>query len=296
MEKKNSNSGNNKLVYIVGGVAFAIIAVLVIFMMSQQKEHNAIKEEMMEEKLILTEEFQDLALDYDSLYSNNDTLNLMLEEEREKITNLIEEIKTIKATNARKIREYKKELTTMRGVMRNFVVQIDSLNRRNVELTEENKKYRKQYNKVQESFKELEKEKDNLATKVEIASKLETKDIVSDGLNPKGKVTRKARSTAKIRVCFTVLKNVTATVGMKTAYVRIMRPDDVLLLHSRDDIFEYEGEDINFSASREFEYGSEDLDVCVYYNADEGELLGGKYTVDLFVDGFNIGTGTFELK
>ncbi|MCT4586181.1 MAG: hypothetical protein N4A71_00010 [Carboxylicivirga sp.] len=293
---KTADKPSSKLVYIIGGISIVIIGVLLILFFSNRSEYKAIVEEMTEEKTILTEEFQNLALDYDSLHSNNDTLNLMLDQEREKITNLIEEIKTIKATNARKIREYKKELSTLRGVMKNFVVQIDSLNRRNEELTQENIQYRKQRDAIKESYKVLEKEKETLNKKVEIASQLETRKIESTGLNSKGKETKKTKSVAKIRTCCTILKNITAQVGMKTAYIRIQRPDDVLLITSKSNLFTYEDEEINYTAKRDFEYGGEDVDVCVYYTAADGELLKGVYTVDIFVDGFNIGTGNFELK
>jgi len=296
MNKNTEKASSSKLIYIIGGVAVVIIGVLLFLFFSNRQEYKAVVEEMTEEKIILTEEFQALALDYDSLYSNNDTLNLMLEQEREKITHLIEEIKTIKATNARKIREYKKELSTLRGVMRNFVVQIDSLNRRNEELTQENIQYRKRADAIAQSYKVLEEEKKTLDKKVEIASQLETRNIEISGLNTKGKETKKAKSVAKIRTCCTVLKNVTAPVGMKTIYVRIQRPDEALLMTSIDNTFNFEDQDINYTAKREFEYGGEDVDVCIYYQAADGELLKGLYTVDVFVDGFNIGTSAFELK
>ncbi len=296
MDKNSSKTSNHKLTYIIAIIAAIVIGGLIFFIVSQKKENDAYKAEMQEEKLILTEEFQSLALDYDSLHSNNDTLNLMLEQEREKITHLIEEIKTIKAANARTIREYKKELSTLRGVMKNFVVQIDSLNRRNEELTKENIKYRKQRDEISQSMKELEKEKESLDKKVEIASQLEARNIEMTGLNSKSKTTKKAKSVAKIRMCCTIQKNVTAPVGIKTVYIRIMRPDDTLLVTSVDNVFTYEEQEINYSAKREFEYGGEDVDVCVYYTAADGELLSGNYLVDVFVDGFNIGTTNFELK
>ncbi len=296
MENNTGKSSSNKAMYIIGAIALVVIAVLLYLFISNKQQYEAVVEEMTEEKIILTEEFQSLALDYDSLHSNNDTLNLQLEQEREKITHLIEEIKTIKATNASKIREYKKELTTLRGVMRQFVVQIDSLNRRNEELVQENRQYRQQHDKITQSYKELEKVKEKLDKKVEIASQLETNNIELKGLNGKGNETRKIKNVAKIRMCCTIEENVTAPVGMKTIYIRIMRPDDVLLITSKSNVFSYEDEEINFSASREFEYGGEDVDVCVFYTVADGELLKGVYVVDVFVDGFNIGTASFELK
>ncbi len=296
MEKEAGKISNNKLLYTIVVIAVVVIVALIYFLVNQKVENDIYKQEMLEEQLLLTEDFQALALDYDSLHSNNDTLNLMLEEEREKITHLIEEIKTIKATNARTIREYKKELMTMRGVMRNFVVQIDSLNRRNEQLTKENIQYRKKHTEIAQSYKELEEVKKTLYKKVEIASQLETLNIETTGLNAKGNQTKKSKNVAKIRMCCTISKNVTTPVGMKTVYIRIIRPDEVLLVSSKDNLFTYEEQKINFTAKREFEYGGEDVDICVFYSAEEGELLAGEYKVDIFVDGFNVGTSSFNFK
>ncbi len=296
MEKEAGKISNNKLLYTIVVIAVVVIVALIYFLVNQKVENDIYKQEMLEEQLLLTEGFQALALDYDSLHSNNDTLNLMLEEEREKITHLIEEIKTIKATNARTIREYKKELMTMRGVMRNFVVQIDSLNRRNEQLTKENIQYRKKHTEIAQSYKELEEVKKTLYKKVEIASQLETLNIETTGLNAKGNQTKKSKNVAKIRMCCTISKNVTTPVGMKTVYIRIIRPDEVLLVSSKDNLFTYEEQKINFTAKREFEYGGEDVDICVFYSAEEGELLAGEYKVDIFVDGFNVGTSSFNFK
>ncbi len=296
MENQTPKTSNNKTIYIISAIALVLIAAVLVLYLNNRKEYQAVVEELTEEKVLLTEEFQTLALDYDSLYSNNDTLNLQLEQEREKISHLIEEIKTIKATNSSKIREYKKELASLRGVMKSFVVQIDSLNQRNQELTQENQQYRNRYNKVQSSFKELEKQKEQLVEKIEIASQLETYNYEIQGLNSKDRSTKKARNVSKIRVCFTIQKNITSPIGEKLIYLRIMRPDEALLVQTLEDKFEYEGEEINFSSSRVIEYGGEELDVCVFYKADEGELLSGTYTADLFADGYNIGTAEFELK
>jgi myosin heavy subunit len=253
-------------------------------------------EEMTKEKQILTEEYQELALGYDSLQSTNDTINLMLEKEREKVEHLIEEIKTIKATNASRIRELRNELTTLRGVLRSYIVQIDSLNRLNEELKKENKEYQQRYSKIRDSYKQLEVVKSELENKVEIASRLETTNMRATGLNTRGQKTRRVNRIDKIEVCFTVKKNITAPVGIKPFYLRLERPDGQLLLHSRDDLFPFEGEEIHYSAMRNIEYGGEEIDVCIYYDADMGELIPGEYIADIFADGANIGRFTFELR
>jgi predicted nucleic acid-binding Zn-ribbon protein len=296
MEQQIKSGISNKTIVIILVIAAALLALVTYMYFSNKKQMEGMVEQMTIEKTELTREFQNLALDYDSLQTNNDTINVLLTKERERISQLIEEIKTIKATNAAKIREYQKELTSLRSVMRNFVVQIDSLNSRNQELTAENKEVKNQMTRIKDSYQVLEKEKQTLAQKVEIASKLETRNIRVTGLNSKDKEVNKALRVQKIKVCFVVLKNITAPVGDKVVYLRIMRPDNALLMHSVDDVFTYEGSKINYSAKRTVEYGGKDVDVCIFYEAMEGELMAGFYTVDLFMDGQNVGTATFELK
>lgn len=296
MEGATQNNRNNKLLYIVLSIAATLLLLITGLYFIQNRQMNEIVSNLNEEKTILTEEYQKLILNYDSLQSDNDTINLLLEREREKIAHLIEEIKTIKATNTAKIREYQKELTTLRGVLRSYVIQIDSLNARNQELTKENIEYQRRYTQIQSSFKQLEVEKASLAQKVSIASQLDVTNIMAEGLNASGRKTDRSSRTAKIRLCFTVLRNVTAPVGMKTFYLRIERPDGQLLMHSKSDVFKYEGADINYSAVRSIEYGGEEIDVCIFYDADTGELTPGKYVADIFADGFHIGNHPFTLK
>ena len=146
------SSKNKKTLYIVIAIAGILLLIVSGLYLMQNREMNEIVTNLTEEKTILTEEYQNLIMNYDSLQSDNDTINLLLEREREKISHLIEEIKTIKATNTAKIREFQKELNTLRGVLRNYIVQIDSLNARNQELTKENIEYQRRYTQIASSF------------------------------------------------------------------------------------------------------------------------------------------------
>ncbi|SMO66150.1 hypothetical protein SAMN06265379_104162 [Saccharicrinis carchari] len=297
-----NNTENNKphklhrTTLIIGAVSLALIVILGILYFKNRSEMKVLVDEMVQEKEMLTYEFENLALDYDSLQTSSDTLNTMLEREREKISHLIEEIQTIKATNASKIREYKKELTSLRRVMKNYIVQIDSLNQSNKALQEENQQYKKKVTTMQSTYSKLEVVKETLQEKVEIASKLETFNMEAEGLNSKGRSTRRTSRISKIRICFSIQKNITAKVGEKNIYLRILRPDGALLYHSKDDLFEHENQKINYSAMRTIEYGGQELDVCLYYQVDAGELTGGEYIADVFADGRNIGTLHFNLN
>ncbi len=294
--QETNNTKTQKPLFIALGITALLLIVIAVLYISQSVEMKEVVEEMTVEKEILTEEYQDLAMGYDSLESQSDTLNSVLKQERQKVEHLIEEIKTIKATNASRMRELRKELSTMRGVLKSYVHQIDSLNRLNEELKLENIEYQQRVSHIQNSYRELEGQKDELQGKVEIASRLETTGIRVKGLNTRGRSTRRINRIDKIEVCFTVLKNLTAPIGIKPFYVRIERPDGQLLLHSREDIFKFEDSEINYSAMREVEYGGEETEICIYYNVDMGELMPGEYTADIFADGANIGRFKFLLN
>ncbi|MBN2165669.1 MAG: hypothetical protein JW717_05280 [Marinilabiliaceae bacterium] len=295
MPQETKTTNHKTLYFLLIGLIIVLIGA-VIFLFHSKESSEVVIDEMVIEKELLARDFQELALEYDSIYTSNDTLNRLLTEERERIVQLIEEIRTIKSANAAKINEYKKELSSLRNVMKSFVVQIDSLNARNQELTEENIVVKTRYTKIQDSYKELEEEKKGLVQKVEIASRLEIRNVEITPLNHKGKATSRNTRTSKIKVCFTLLKNLTAPVGEKNIYIRITRPDGELLIKSKEDLFEFENSSISYSAFRTVEYGGEDLDVCVFYNVDEGELTEGTYIVDIFADGNNIGSSNFDMK
>jgi hypothetical protein len=294
MEVKNDKKSN--LPYIILAVVAVLFIAITALYFIQNKQMNEIVTSLNVEKTILTEEYQSLIQNYDSLQSDNDTINVLLEREREKISQLIEEIKTVKATNTAKIREFQKELSSLRGVLKSYVVQIDSLNARNQELTRENVEHKRRYTQIETSFKELEVEKATLAEKVSIASRLDVTNMLAEAMNSNGKKTERSSRTAKIRVCFTVLRNVTSPIGMKTFYLRIERPDGQLLMHSKSDLFNHEGSEIVFSANRNIEYGGDEVDVCIFYDADAGEIIPGKYVADVFADGFHISNTTLTLK
>lgn len=275
------------------GVVTLILAGLLI------KSHSDMQEMVdvfTEEKETLLNDYQDLYLDYDSLRRYDTDLNEKLDQERERVAQLQEELKTVKATNARRIKELQGELTTLRTVMRTFVVQIDSLNQTNIRLTQENNEMKDQVARVKQSYNALQSQNQSLAQQVEIASRLEAKVTSTDGLTNKEKKTTSISKIAKVVVNFIIDKNVSAQVGMKKVYLRLTRPDGQLLMHSKDDLFKYEDSQINFSAMREVEYGGEETTSYIVYKVDSGELMAGTYDIEIFCQGERIAKGSWTIK
>lgn len=238
----------------------------------------------------LETELRNIYNQYDSLKTENDTINKLLDVEQQKIEQLLK----LNADNRYKIHLYEKELETIRKVLKSYVIQIDSLNQANITLRSENVEVRKQLKKVQKESESLTKEKDELTEKVEIASVLSAKNILITGLNDKGKERAKLKGIAKLRVCFTLRENAILPPGEKIVYVRIARPDEVILTAGLN-FFEFEGEQIVYTASREVDYQNTDIDLCIFWTND-GQLIEGTYQVNIFAEGNNIGSISFSLK
>jgi hypothetical protein len=161
----------------------------------------------------------------------------------------------------------------------------------------ENVNVKQQVTEVRTANQQLVEEKKKLEQTVTLAAQLEVSDLKATGINARGREQVKISKIEKIKIDFTLNKNQTAKRGAKNVYIRIQRPDQILLMKSDKDLFKFEGTKIPFSVMREVEYEGNDLPVSIYWdNSNESSLIPGKYTVDVFADERNIGTTTFEVK
>lgn len=274
---------------VITMTVFTILLALKLYI--DTRRHNENVQFIEAEKSKLEGELNFLIVEYDTLKLQNDSLAGQLEIEQEKIRNLLKR----EASSATKIKMYQRELETLRKVMRSYIVQIDSLNTRNLELTEENKQVRRELRQISNEYDDLSKEKDELSTTVKVAQKLSAKNIVCEGLNKNSKPKDKISKIEKLRVCFTVRENSVAEAGRKMIYMTLTRPDDIILSSPDAGMFEYDGESKVYSAKRELEYDNVDIDMCIYWDITE-ELVPGTYFVNLYSEGFEIGTSSLVLK
>ncbi|GHV44454.1 hypothetical protein FACS1894180_5820 [Bacteroidia bacterium] len=254
--------------------------------------------EMMDiEKQRLENEYSNYAYEFQDITPTltNDSLVKLVDEQKIKIQQLLNELKVTKSTDARRIQELKDELATVRRVMQYYVSQIDSLNIQNQRLTIENIEVKQRYAEATQTVEQLSKEKDDLAQVVTRAAIIEMSGFGFTPLNDKGRATKKLAQIANLQFNYTIAKNITAAAGDKTLFLRIVRPDDVLLTkNANSDVFSFEGKLLKFSARKDFEYGNEAVSGTIYYNVDE-MLPAGKYRAEFFLDGNRIGSYSFEI-
>ena len=277
------------LIAIIGGVSF--------FAFHQVKENKEMTELFAIEKEEMENEYTTYATQYDELQVqiNNDSLRQKLENEQLRTQRLLEELRQVKSSNAAEITRLKKELKTVRAVLRSYVMQIDSLNRINEALTTENKEVKKKYSEATRQINTLAKEKKTLNEKVTLAAQLDATNITIQPKNKKGKTAKKAKDVKKIAVSFTLVKNITAQTGERTLYVRIAKPDNEVLSKNESDTFPYENRNLSYSIKKYIEYTGEEQTVTVYWDVEE-YLPAGTYKVYIFADGTMIGQQSFNMN
>ena len=288
------------VIYVIGGALVVIIIALVIMNLSQRNELNEIVEQMTIEKEELQEEYEDLAIQFDGYQQmdiRNDSLQDLLSREQQRVQDLLEELRQTKASNARRIAELKKELATVRMVMKDYVRQIDSLNATNARLTEENIQVRQENMQVKEQNSQLSKVNSQLTETVTRASMLEMISCSVTMLNKSDKKTRMASHARKLQFDFTIAKNITCKPGIKDLYARVMSPEGELIGEDEEKLFAFESGEIPYSMTQQFEYSGEQFTGTCYCPLEEGiQIEKGFYTIDFFCDGNLIGSFPFQLK
>lgn len=279
----------------IGLIAVALILTaglifLVVMYFDQKNKMVEMETVLTQEKDSLANELRLMIKGYDTLRTNNDTLNARLAREKKRIVQLL----AVNASNVQLVKKYRSEISTMREIMKSYIVQIDSLNTRNKILVAENSQIRQQITKVQNTNTELEKVRDQLNEKVEIASVIQAKDIVVAALNKKRKETTRISLLDKLRTCFTLRENPIASAGQKEVFIRVLRPDSLVIATSPDNLFDYKGNKLIFSANRVADYMNQDIEICIYLD-NTGDFIPGNYTVELYLEGIMIGRTNFML-
>lgn len=282
-------------IILIGLLLVAGIAYLSITLSNQKKENKAMQELAELDKKEMENEYQQFANQYSEMKSqiSNDSIVAQLTAEQERTQGLLDELRNVKSTDAAEIARLKRELATVRKVLRSYVIEIDSLNRLNQNLTAENTQIKGQYAEATRQIEGLNNEKASLSEKVAIAAQLDATGISLQGKNKHGKTTNKISKCTALQLNFTISKNVTAGNGTKTIYVRITSPTGSLL--SGGGTFQYENKSLASSMQKTIEYGGQETPVTLFWNVNQA-LMEGTYNVSIFADGNMIGTRSFTFK
>ena len=290
VEQPQKKSAPIAMIFTTVILAAALIFLVVMYF-DQKNNMVEIETVLTQEKDSLANELRLMVHGYDTLKTDNDTLMANLQRERERIVQLL----SINASNVQLLKKYRAEIGTMREIMKGYIVQIDSLNTLNQQLMAENIGFKQQITEVQNTNVELTKAKEELTSKVTVASVIQAKDINAVTLNKKRKETTRVANIDKLRICFTLRENPLATAGEKEVFMRIIRPDSLVITTSPDNLFDFNGDKLVYSASRLVDYMNQDIEMCIFLD-NTGDFIEGTYSVELYLENNIIGRTSFAMS
>lgn len=279
-------------------IMYALIAVAVLLAGALAYiwyQKTSLVNELTIDKEELTAQMIELQNDYASLSSDYDTINSQLDSSREEVSQLIERIQKTEATNRSKMRQYEKELGTLRSIMKSYIVQIDSLNTLNKKLTADAAAARREAAESRKREEALNKTVENLSGQVAAGSVLKARGIRIEAYNASDKVTDRSSRVVRLLTSLSLVENDLAAKGPVRVYIRVKGPDGILLTNSTQRTFEVNGEPMICSASREVDYQGKEVDMSIYLN-DIPEYVKGIYTVEAYTEQTLLGTAELMLR
>lgn len=291
---QEETGGKMKTVVRILAVIAAILAFVLAFTLISNlkliKELNVDKEN-------LTTELITLQGEYDSLSTNNLALNDSLAVEKEKVGQLIERLQKTEATNRAKMRQYEKELGTLRSIMKSYIHQIDSLNTLNTELRNEAVEARKDAAQSKRKYEELVSTTEELKDKASAGAVVKGRGVTLAAINASDKETDRSSRTIKLKACTSLIENAIATKGDRKVYVKIFGPDGRQMASAQQEAFTCAGEDMVSSSSRVVDYQGEEIDICIYFIPSEvAKFVKGVYTAEIYTSEAKLGSAELLLK
>jgi hypothetical protein len=236
--------------------------------------------------------------EYQTMETDNEEIRVELELERAKVEELL-----VKVKNGNwEIHKLKKEASSLREIMKGYIVTIDSLNTLNQNLITENNTVRSDLRVAKGRNEELEKVNSNLSDQVTKAQRLKAFNISSYGVrirnNNTGKITDRAKKSEKIRTCFHIAENNLSDPGKKDLYIRILTPDGRILSEGSDDSFRFSFNGVRglYSIKEAITYNNKEMEVCMDWKVEAEELPIGEYVVEIYCDQADIGKTKFTLR
>lgn len=291
----------NVILGIVAGVALVGAVVLFLIMNSAKNDYETQLEQLSlaNEQLSLANEYQALDNEF-AQYENqtqllvNDSLVEKYAAAKAKVEKLLQELNNEKTKNAARVKQLQNEIATLKGILRNYVAQIDSLGRENAGLRAENKEIKDKNRQLSNRVQSVTKSNEELNERMTLAEKLNVTGVNLRSLKKNGKEEKNITKAKQLMVTFTIPQNNSTPVGEKMIYLRIVNPEGDLLGNGGQ--FAFEGASLQCTARKSIEYAGEEIGgITIYWDVNT-TLNPGEYTVELFADNYRLVSRKFTMK
>lgn len=295
-EKKNRSSTGLLLLVVL----LLVSNVVMLWMLMQRNKEVELGQQKVEavisEKDNVTVMLENMLASYDTLKTDNEQLTSEMELQKQQIEELLDKVKR----GTYSLAKAQKEASTLRTIMKGYVVTIDSLNQANQALTAQNVGLTQELGEVKGQKEALSTEKAALEGKIAKGAVLHTTAMSAGALfmrnNGKQVDTDRAKKAEMVKSCFTLGQNSVTEAGDKILYMRVISPDGTVLPTSEGaKRFQFNGVEGNYSSKREVNYQNQPVDVCIFWTGGE-ELRTGQYIVEIYEAGALVSKANFDLK
>ena len=257
---------------------------------------SALVEELEWEKQEVMDSLMTLQREYAGLSSDYEAINIQLDSSKEEISQLIERMNKADVTNRSLIRQYQKELGTLRSIMKNYIVQIDSLNESNKKYKADAAAARREAAESRKQSDELSKKVEGLSSKVAVGSVIKARGLKLEAFTNGDKKTDRSSRVKKMIVSLALVENDLAEKGPVRVYVRVKDPNGLLLTNDSQRTFSVAGgEQMICTASREVDYQGQEVEMAIYVN-DITDFEKGVYTVEAYTSSAKLGEAELMLR
>ncbi len=294
---QDSDAGDQKTIRgyrIVISILAVILVALSALYFNIHRQQQADYDLLSEARDSVVVDLNSLIIDFDSLKTNNDSISSSLIIERHRADSIITQLKRERSFNYAKLKQYEKEVGTLRTIMKGYLRQIDSLNSLNKQLITENVGYRKTISTVKLRAEIAEERADELNNRVRQGAIIKARDIAIETLNDNGRKVSRVKRAERLRVDFVLTANELSEAGDKTIYLCLISPDGFVLSTNDLPTFDLDGQAVNYTASRRVDYQNQDLGVSIFY--DSQGFIDGTYKVELYCEGVMIGLAEIPVK
>ncbi|MFI3304512.1 MAG: hypothetical protein SNF68_08775 [Rikenellaceae bacterium] len=272
----------------------AVLVVLSILYFNIHSKQQAEYLALSGERDAIKENLTELVGKFEKLETTNGELQKTLEAERNRTDSIIAKLTKEKNLNYSKLKQYEREVASLRNVIRGYLEQIDSLNNLNQELMSENVGIKKQLTSTELRAEEAEELARRLQDKVNQGELLVANGIEIVSLNKRGREISRIKRAAQISINFTIAANKLAKAGNTEIIACVTSPDGYVLTTEALPTFNLNGKKTTYTASRKVDFRNTDLPVSIFFTGEK--LVGGVYEVVLYNNGAVIGSSKLEVR
>ncbi len=293
---------NNKVPVIIAFMAIVIIIQgIKIYLDTKEKQEVRTQLISTEEELATTmQRLTEISEELDEKIAQVEQLGGNVADLEQAKAEIEDELRRNKRATGKEIKALKDRVEGYELLLKNKDEEIAKLQSVNRELLTENRSLKTQQNKLGDSLNRLSQSKEELATKVAIASQLKAENIRIVALNDRGRERNspfRARQIEQLKIEFNLAENSVAPIEGKKIMIRIIDENGQVLFDVArgSGTFIFNGKEEFYTAAQEVLFDNTRQKLTFIY--DKGsEYASGNYVLEIYTDDYLMGRGEFEVK